>query len=79
MKSKQFGARAPSRSNRLARTIVLGAVAVLFAIVWLANELGMDRDELLDYLGTSLLFVGMLIVCALVGAVLVRAVKKLLR
>ena len=66
------------KSDRLARTIVLGAVAVLLAIIWLSKELGLDRDELLGYLATSLLFVGVSIGFAVIAGGLVWLIKKLL-
>lgn len=69
---------APHRSGggRLARTIVLGAVAVAFAIYWLAAELGLDRDELLGYAAVSVLFVGVLVVLGLVLGVLVWLARR---
>ncbi|MEM8768719.1 MAG: hypothetical protein AAGE43_14825, partial [Pseudomonadota bacterium] len=45
-------------SSRLARTIVLGSIAVAVALYWLARSYGVELDELLGYLKTSLLFVG---------------------
>lgn len=44
-------------SGRLARTVLLGALAVAFGIYWLADSYGVDTGELLDYLRTSLAFV----------------------
>ncbi len=44
-------------SGRLARTVVLGCLAVAFGIFWLAESYGVDTAELLDYLGTSIAFV----------------------
>ncbi|MCH8141668.1 MAG: hypothetical protein E2O61_08680 [Gammaproteobacteria bacterium] len=66
------------KKDRLPRTIVLGAIAVFLAIIWLAKELDMDRDELLGYLVTSLLFVGVAIVFAMLAGGLVWLLKKLL-
>lgn len=73
--------RAPGslRQRRLVRTIVLGSVAVVASIAWLAGQLGMDREELLDFALTSVLLVGGLVVLAVFGAVLLRGVKRLLR
>ncbi len=68
-----------AKKDRLPRTIVLGAVAVGFAIIWLSKELGLDRDELLGYLGVSLLFVGVSIGFAVVAGGLVWLIKKLKR
>ncbi len=44
--------------SRLARTIVLGSIAVAVALYWLARSYGVELEELLGYLKTSLLFVG---------------------
>lgn len=66
------------KKDRLPRTIVLGAITVFLAIIWLASELDMDRDELLGYLVTSLLFVGVAIVFAMLAGGLVWLLKKLL-
>jgi len=65
------------KRNRLGRTILLGTVAVAFALFWLARELELDRDELLGYLGTSVLFVGVLIAFAVLGAGVLWLVKRL--
>ncbi len=67
------------RGGRLARTIVLGALVVFLGIAWLARELELDVDELLDYALTSLLLVGGLVALAILGAVLLRLVRRLLR
>jgi len=63
--------RPGAASQRLSRTILLGALAVVFGIAWLARELGLDRDELLDYLTTSLVLVGGLVTLALIGGALI--------
>lgn len=42
---------------RLVRSVVLGSVAVAFAIYWLAQSYGVDWRELLDYLKASIAFV----------------------
>ena len=76
---ERFKHRKPSRSRRLARTIVLGAVAVLFVIVWAAREYGMDTDELLAYALTSLLMVAGVVLLALFGALLLGLIKRLFR
>ena len=52
------GSRLPSGAGaRLARTIVLGTIAMAFALYWLARSYGVDWAELLDYLKASLAFV----------------------
>lgn len=69
--------RSNQQHRRLVRTIVLGTVAVAFGIYWLAGELGMDRQELLDFARTSAFMVGGLVVLALLGAGVLRGLKKL--
>jgi hypothetical protein len=69
--------REAGKHNRLGRTIVLGTLAVAFALIWLARELDLDRDELLGYLGTSALFVAMLIGLSVLGAASVWLIKRL--
>lgn len=69
------------RSNtgwRLTRTIVLGAIVVFLAILWLADQFGLDRQELLGYALTSLMLVGGLVILGLAGAALMRLLKRLL-
>lgn len=55
--------------RRLARTILLGGVAVALAILWLADAYGVGGRDLLQYLWASLgfvaLFVGMAACCGL--------------
>lgn len=56
---------------------MLGTLAVAAGIYWLAGELGMDKQELLDFARTSALLVGGAVVLALLGAGLLRGFKKL--
>ena len=67
------------QQRRLIRTIVLGSVAVFAAIAWLSSELGMDRDELIEYALTGLWLVLGMVVLALAGAALLRGLKWLLQ
>lgn len=67
-----------STQRRLIRTIVLGTAAVAAAIYWLARELGIDSEELLDYALTSLMLVGAMVVLALGGALALRGIRYLL-
>jgi uncharacterized membrane protein len=71
--------RSGAAGRRLTRTILLGAVTVFLAIYWLSDQMGLDRDELLGYALTSLLLVGAVVVLALLGALLIRLIKRLLR
>jgi uncharacterized membrane protein YdjX (TVP38/TMEM64 family) len=65
------------KRNRLVRTILLGTVAVGVSLIWVARELELDRAELLGYLANSGLFVAVLIVCALLGAVVAWLIRRL--
>jgi uncharacterized membrane protein len=67
---------APDRQRRLTRTIVLGAVAVLAGIAWLARELGMDAAELRGFAVTSVWLVFAMMLLAVVGAVLLRLLRR---
>jgi hypothetical protein len=65
------GGKPRAKSGRLARTIVLGSVAVAFAIYWLARSYGVDMEELITYLKASLAFVAFFaLVGILAGAVI---------
>jgi len=67
------------KPSRLGRTILLGTLAVALALVWLARELQLDPDELLGYLGVSVLFIAIPIVLSLLAALAVRLLKRLRR
>ena len=59
-------------TRRLIRTVILGSVTAAAAIWWLAPAFGADRDQLLDYVLQSTVFVLVLAVPAvLVGGLLV--------
>ena len=62
---------------RLTRTVVLGTVATVAALVWLGEQYGIERREMLEFVGTSGLFVGMLVLAGLGGAVILWGLKKL--
>ena len=75
--------RAPARRRarshaQLARTILLGTVAVAFAIAWLADAYGVQTQDLLNALMASLAFVGAFAALALTGGLLLGAVRWLL-
>jgi biotin transporter BioY len=55
---------------------VLGAVAVFAGIAWLARELGMDAAELRGFAVTSLWLVLAIMVLAVLGAVLLRLLRR---
>jgi uncharacterized membrane protein len=71
--------RSGAAGRRLTRTIVLGAIVVFLAVYWLSDQMGLDRGELLGYALTSLLLVGLLVVLALAGVVVLRLIKRWLR
>ena len=70
---------APKRaaSQRLVRTILLGSVAVVLALAWLVREFQLDVDELLGFLGVSVVFVLGFAACGVLGFALVWLVKRL--
>lgn len=68
--------RAP---NRLVRTILLGSVAVGFAIYGLGRSYEVDFSEVLGYLLTSILFVGAFIAAAALLWLLFRLLPALLK
>lgn len=64
---------------RLTRTIVLGTLATAAGIVWLGEQYGIERDVMFEFMATSAMFVGLLIAAGLGGALILWALKKLLR
>jgi len=62
---------------RLTRTIVLGTIATVAALVWLGEQYGIQREVMLEFVGTSALFVGLLIVAGLGATVLIRVLLRL--
>lgn len=58
-------------SARLTRTVVLGTVAVAFAIYWLARSYGADTEELLTYLKASIAFVAFFALVGIAGGLLI--------
>ena len=66
-------------SSRVTRTVLLGSVAVAFALYYLADSYGVDTAELLDYLKTSLAFVLFFAVFGMLAGLLIWLVKALKR
>ena len=64
---------------RLTRTIALGTIATAVALVWIGEQYGIERKVMLEFLATSALFVGLLVVAGLLGAVVLWLLRKLLR
>jgi hypothetical protein len=52
---------------------------VFLALYWLADQMGLDRNELLGYALTSLMLVGVLVLFALIGVVVIRVIRRLMR
>ena len=63
-------------ASRIGRTIVLGTLAAALGIWWLGRAYGIESSRLLGFLMTSLLFVAALIVSAVGGAALIRALRR---
>lgn len=63
---------------RLVRTIVLGTCAVTAGIFWGAQQFGIQREVVVEFLTGSLLFVGGLVCAGLIGAVVLFLLRKLL-
>ena len=79
LNDKKGRTSASRNSARLTRSILLGTVAVAFAIYWLADSYDADTQALLGYLQTSLLFVGFFAAVGIVcGALfwLLRALRR---
>lgn len=57
LRNKTGKTGATRRSGRLTRTVLLGSIAVAFAVYWLADSYGVDTAELFEYLKSSLAFV----------------------
>ena len=68
-----------ARGRRLTRTILLGTLAVVVGVYWLAESFGVDRSELLGYLRVSLLFVGMFTVAGIAAGGLLWLVRRMFR
>ncbi len=64
---------------RLTRTVVLGTIATIVAIIWLGEQYGVERDVILAFLGTSALFVGLLILCGLMAMVLLWLLRRYIK
>lgn len=80
MTDRQRGVtRRAAAGARLTRTILLGALAVVFSIVWLARELGLERADLLGYLWASILLVGGLTLAGSVAGGLFWLLRRLTR
>ncbi len=66
----------PLSDRRLARTIGLGVVAVALALVWLVREFQLDVQELLGFLGVSVVFVAAFAVLPAAGFAILWLLKR---
>ena len=64
---------------RLIRTFVLGTIATLAAFYWIGQQWGLDPDVMMEYVKTTLLFVGVLAVLGVAGAAVLLLLKRLTR
>ena len=62
--------------SRIGRTIVLGTLAAALGIWWLGRAYDIESSRLLGFLMASLLFVAAVIVFAVGGAALMRALRR---
>jgi hypothetical protein len=63
-------------AGRLARTILLGTVAVAFALYWLADSYGVETADLVSNLKTSLIFVAVFVGTGVVGGLLLWLLRR---
>jgi hypothetical protein len=76
LRRRRTGLRRAGSSNRLVRTVGLGSLTVLLAMVWMVREFELDIDELLGYLGVSVMFVLGFAACGVVGFGSIWLVKR---
>ena len=63
---------------RLGRSILLGTIATVVALVWLGEQYGIERAVTLEFVATSVFFVVLLACAGFAGALILRGIKKLL-
>jgi hypothetical protein len=59
---------------RLVRSVVLGSVAVAFAIYWLAESYGADTRQLVEYLKASAAFVLFFVLTGVLAGLVIWAI-----
>ena len=62
---------------RLTRTVALGTLATIAALIWVGDQYGVERDVMVEFMTTSALFVGLAIVAGLGGTVVLWGLKRL--
>ena len=86
MKARRERTQAAERTSgqktsaaRLARTIVLGTMAVSGAIVWIGDQYGIEPEETIQFLAYSAIFVVALVFAGLLGALSLSLIRMLIR
>jgi hypothetical protein len=64
---------------KLARTIILGTIAVAGAIVWIGDQYGVDPEQTIQFLALSAIFVGILVFAGLLGSLILSLIRLLIR
>jgi len=64
---------------RTARTVVLGTLAAIAAMFWVARQYGVQTEVMLEFLVTSVFFVGLMIGSGLIGVLLLRGLRQLFK
>lgn len=64
------------RKDRLPRTLLLATALVGAGLYWLIDVFGLDHDELLNFVGLSLLLVAAMVGLALVGVLVLRVIRR---
>lgn len=64
-------------SGRMFRTILLGTVAMVAGVLWLGDQYGVAREETIELLLTSGVFVLLLTAAGVFGALLIRLLRWL--
>jgi apolipoprotein N-acyltransferase len=66
-------------SNRLARSIMLGSIAVAFSIYWVGRSFDVNWADIEAYLVASIAFVGLFIAAAMLFAGILWVLRKIIR
>ena len=64
---------------RFARSVALGTIALTLGVIWVGEQYGVERREVLEFLGVGLLFVAVLVLAALVFAACAIALRRWLK
>lgn len=64
---------------RFARSIGLGTIALTLGVIWVGEQYGVARSEVLEFLGLGLFFVAVLVLAALIFAACAIALRRWLK